>query len=280
MTAADASPSPGVGALFDRVARTYDEVGVPWFGPIAQGLVDALAVQPGEDVVDLGCGKGAALLPLAEHAGPRARVVGVDISAGMAALARVAAAGRGLDQVEVVVGDAAEPPLPPASVDVVASSLVVFFLPDPQGALTRWATLLRPGGRLGISTFGPRDPAWVELDGVFAPYLPPELMDARTSGARGPFSSDAGVEGLLHAAGLVDVRTVTARVTAVCRDADHWYAFSTSHGQRAMWESVPAAQQAAVKEQAYAVLARTARPDGSIHLDQQVRYTLGAAPRP
>ena len=63
-----ASP-PGTAGVFDRA----DHVGVPWSGPIARGLVEELDVRPGERVLDLGCGRGAALLPLAREAGPTGR---------------------------------------------------------------------------------------------------------------------------------------------------------------------------------------------------------------
>lgn len=59
------------------------------------------------------------------------------------------AEGRG------AVADARSPGLPPASFDVVASSLVLFFLQEPVDALRAWTALLVPGGRLGIATFGP-----------------------------------------------------------------------------------------------------------------------------
>ncbi|MGB7981462.1 MAG: hypothetical protein WCF36_11800, partial [Candidatus Nanopelagicales bacterium] len=64
--------------LFDDLAESYDAVGVEFFAPIALGLVDALAPAPGERVADLGCGKGAFLLPAARAVGRRGRVVGVD----------------------------------------------------------------------------------------------------------------------------------------------------------------------------------------------------------
>jgi SAM-dependent methyltransferase len=44
--------------------------------------------------------------------------------------------------------------LPPAHFDVIASSLVLFFLPEPAHALSRWVESVRPGGRVGITTFG------------------------------------------------------------------------------------------------------------------------------
>ena len=55
------------------------------------------------------------------------------------------------------LGDVSAPELPDAQWDVVASSLVLLFLPEPAGAVRRWAGLLAPGGRLGVTTFGAQD---------------------------------------------------------------------------------------------------------------------------
>src|SRR5689334_11165547 len=56
-------------SLFDAVADSYDQVGVDFFQPIAAGLVAELDPQPGERALDLGCGRGAALLPIARAVG-------------------------------------------------------------------------------------------------------------------------------------------------------------------------------------------------------------------
>jgi hypothetical protein len=87
-----------------------------------------------------------------------------------------------------------------------------------------------------------------EVDAIFTPYLPQQLLDARTSGQRGPFASDEGVEQLFHDAGLVDVRTVHRLVEAAFRDAEHLVEFSWSHGQRVMWESVPEREHPSLRE--------------------------------
>lgn len=266
----------GAAALFDRVADTYDAVGVEWFGPIARGLVAELAPKPGERALDVGCGRGAVLFPLAHAVGPTGRVLGVDLAPRMVEL--TAADAVGLPQVEVRVADAAAPGLPPASVDVVASSLVLFFLPDPGAALRTWVELLVPDGRLGVATFGEQDPRWVVLDQVFAPYLPPAMFDARTTGRRGPFTSDAGVAALLEAAGLVDVRTAALEIAAVFTGPEQWLTFSQSHGQRAMWEAVPPTDRDRVRAVAFGLLDGMRGDDGHIHLLQQARYTLGRRP--
>lgn len=260
--------------MFDRAADTYDDVGVPWFVPIAAGLVDLLAVQPGERVLDVGCGRGAALRPLALAAGPGGRAVGIDLAPRM--VERTARDLADLPQVQVLVADAADPGLPAASFDVIASSLVLFFLPDPAAALAAWRPLLAPGGRIGVTTFGPAEELWRHVDDVFTPYLPPQLMDARTSGRRGPFASDEGVEQLLRDAGFAGVRTEHRTVEAAFADADHWVRFSWSHGQRVMWEAVPAAEHEEVRRRITERLAPAAGADGSFVLRQQVRHTLGA----
>ena len=156
----------------------------------------------------------------------------------------------------------------------LVSSLVVFFLPDPAGALRAWWELLVPGGRLAISTFGARDEGWAALDAVFRPYLPPRMLDARTSGEQGPFSSDEGVEKLVAGAGFTGVRTSHLELSVVFADFDHWYAFSWSHGQRVMWEAVPEADRATVRAAAAQRLEQCRDADGQFRLAQTVRYTL------
>lgn len=268
--------SAGIAALFDRVAETYESVGVPWFAPIGAELVRALAPAPGERAVDLGCGRGATLLPLADAVGPTGRVTGIDLSAGMLTHLEAEVRARGLSTVDLRVMDAGAPSLPPGSYDLAVSSLVLFFLPDPAGALRAWRELLRPGGRLGVSTFAAQDPVWQDVDSVFRPYLPAHLLDARTSSGSGPFGSDAGMEELVSAAGFTGVRTVRFDLPVVFADPEQWRVWSWSHGQRAMWESVPDDRRAGVLADATARLEPARGPDGRITLTQGVRLTLAA----
>lgn len=265
--------------LFDDLADSYDAVGVEFFAPIARGLVDALAPARGERVADLGCGKGAFLLPAARAVGARGWAVGVDVSPAMVAAAGQATAAEGLTHVEVSVGDAQSPDLPPAAFDVLGASLVLFFLPDPRAALAAWGSALVGGGRLGVSTFGEQDDVWGAVDDVFTPYLPQGMLDARTSGARGPFASDAAMEQLMADAGFTDVRTLVNDLPVHFADADHWRTFSMSTGQRAMWRAVPEAEHPAVRAEAERRLAPAAHPAGGFVVHQQVRYTLGIRPQ-
>jgi hypothetical protein len=102
------------------------------------------------------------------------------------------------------------------------------------------------------------------------------MLDARTSGRRGPFASDSGMEDLFRGAGLTDVRTVGGQVEARFDDPEHFLRFSWSHGQRAMWEAVPEADRPALRAEVVDTL--EAMRDGAGHLTfvQHVRHTLGA----
>jgi len=273
-------PRPRLKGLFDAVADSYDQVGVDFFAPIAEGLVSQLDPQPGERALDLGCGRGAALLPIARRVGPTGRVLGGDLAPRMVAECRRLAAQERLDHVEVRELDAQEPVLPDdgyaTDFDLIASSLVLFFLPDPGAALGRWLPLLRPGGRVGVSTFADQDPAWGRVEAVFRPYLPPDMLDARTSGRTGSFASDEGVEELLRRAGFADVRTVHLPLTARFADPEQWYRFSMSVGQRAFWGAVPDVDRPGVKDEALRRVAEAAGPEGALAFDQDLRYTLGS----
>jgi SAM-dependent methyltransferase len=266
--------SAGVAALFDRVADSYENVGVPWFAPIGDALVREVAPVAGERALDIGCGRGAALFPLAAAVGPTGSVTGIDLSAGMVERTIADVRARGLSTVDVRVMDAGAPELPPGSYDLAVSSLVIFFLPDPAAAARAWRQLLVPGGRLAISTFGHRDAIWEDLDGIFRPYLPPHLLDARTSGGSGPFASDRGVEELLTAAGFGRVRTAGLDVTVALEDPEQWRAWSWSHGQRAMWESVPEAERTRVMTAAAERIDAARGRDGRTTLTQHVRFTI------
>jgi SAM-dependent methyltransferase len=106
-------------------------------------LVPVLPPAPA-DVIDLGSGTGTLAVLLAQN---DYLVRGLDLSERMVAAARAKAAAADVP-IDFRPGDAAEPPLAPASADVVLARHVLFMLPDPTAALERWIGLLRPGGRL------------------------------------------------------------------------------------------------------------------------------------
>ncbi len=265
-----------VRGVFDAVADDYDQSGVDFFAPIAGRLLAALDAQPGERALDVGCGRGAVTRPLALAVGATGSVTAIDVSSAMVEHTR--AVTSDLSQVTVEVMDASRPTLPEASYDVLASSLVLFFLPDPTAAVTRWLRLLRPGGRVGVTTFGEQDATWKAVDALFRPHLPPQLLDPRVMGPQSPYGSDEGVAALLSGAGAVDVHTVREPLDVVFASPDQWRSWSMGTGQRAFWGFVPAAERPALFEQAAALLETARDGDGRITLHQDVRVTVAHVP--
>jgi SAM-dependent methyltransferase len=116
--------------FFDEEMRLHNE-----------RLRSAAAIQPGERVLDVGCGAGQTSLDAARAGG---QVLGVDVSARMLERARQRAGGSA----EFVLGDAQTHQFERASFDAVISRCGLMFFADPDAAFANLHRALRPGGRL------------------------------------------------------------------------------------------------------------------------------------
>ena len=121
----------------------------------------ALAPQPGEDLLDLGCGPGYLAADLAARVGPSGHVVGVDASLQMLAVAAARADdGDAGGRSTFVAGDAVRLPLPNGRFDATVSTQVLEYVRDVQAALRELHRVLRPGGRLVVLDTDWRSCVW------------------------------------------------------------------------------------------------------------------------
>jgi arsenite methyltransferase len=108
-------------------------------------------LQPGQTVLDLGCGAGTDLLIAAQMVGPQGHVIGVDMTPAMLDRARQSATEMGLANVELHEALIETLPLADASVDVVISNGVIDLVPDKDAVFAEIDRILRPGGRLQVA---------------------------------------------------------------------------------------------------------------------------------
>lgn len=146
-------------------------------------ILDALALQPGDRLLEIGCGGG---LLLRDALGTGVKAAGLDHSPDMAALARERAPGAA-----VLQATAERLPFAADAFTAVAMSVVFFFFAEPLRVLGECRRVLRPGGRLAVFTTGP------ELRGT--PAAPEPLA------GRGHFYQDEELAALARQAGLAGV---------------------------------------------------------------------------
>jgi len=108
------------------------------------------AIEPGERVVDIGCGAGIDSLIAARMVGPDGQVIGVDMTPAMLNKARRAAGESGLDNVIFRQGYGEELPVADDWADVIISNGVLNLMPDKDAGLKEMARVLQPNGRLQI----------------------------------------------------------------------------------------------------------------------------------
>ncbi|MFF3226958.1 SAM-dependent methyltransferase [Nocardia suismassiliense] len=120
-------------------------------------MIEKVAVEAGERVLDVGCGRGQPAVQLAEATG--AEVLGIDISPRHVRLASEFAQARSKDdQVRFEVADVTELPYPAASFDGAWMLESFFHMPDQSEVLRQIARVLRPGGKLVIANLVQRTP--------------------------------------------------------------------------------------------------------------------------
>jgi len=113
---------------------------------IREAAAKHLNLAPGQKVLDLGCGIGGAMFPLAEVTGPSGLAAGVDISKAMIEAATSRLAGR--SGVEFRVGEACAIPYPDRFFDAARCERVFLYLPDRLAAIREIKRVVKPGGRI------------------------------------------------------------------------------------------------------------------------------------
>lgn len=192
--------------VWDRMSQVYREEVDSRFEPVVSELMARARLREGERVLDLGTGTGAVAELAAQVVGPAGRVVGVDISPEMLALA-ADRSGRAELRFEVAEGSAEAIPAADGAFDVVLASLSLMFVIDRPAAAAEIARVLRPDGRLVASVWGGPDVndlvRFQNTVGRFAPAPPVSGVGPGALADPSPFLAElaaAGIEPQVEAA--------------------------------------------------------------------------------
>jgi arsenite methyltransferase len=109
------------------------------------------ALQPGERVLDVGCGAGTDSLVAAQMVGSDGHVTGIDMTPEMLERAHTAAAKLGVRNIEFVEGEIERLPFEEGSFDVAISNGVIDLVPDKDAVFSEIFRVLKPGGRIQIA---------------------------------------------------------------------------------------------------------------------------------
>jgi len=221
---------------------------------VAALLQQEAAPQPGERVLDVGCGTGATAIPFAQAVGPGGDVTGVDISEPMLEQCRKNVAAAGATNLSFVLADAQVHRFPADSFDLLISRFGVMFFADPIAAFTNLHAGLREGGRLCMAVWASlaENTHWKIPFEIAVKHLgEPKPVDPREPGPMA-FRDPAYLKGILTKAGFtatsVTPRAFHVRGAAAANEAEHAALFGPAWRLMEEKDAPEAARQAIVAE--------------------------------
>jgi SAM-dependent methyltransferase len=189
-------------------------------------MLDAIAPRPGQRILELACGPGGGPgLAAAPRVGPAGEVVLSDVAPEMTALAAARVTRAGLANVRTRVLDLEDIDEPAATFDAVVVREGLMLVADPIRAASEIRRVLRPGGRVAVTVWGPRErnpwltTAFAAVSAELGTTLPPP-------GVPQPFSLDDAdrLAAVLSAGGLCDVTVEELPTPHRTASVDEWWA--------------------------------------------------------
>ena len=232
---------------FNAAADAFDSSALGFRDYFGRKTVEKLNLREGARVLDVCCGTGSSAIPAAELVGPSGFVIGIDLADRLLALAREKARRRALENIAFRAADMLELDYPAESFGVVLCVFGIFFVPDMSAAVRQLWRLVRPGGKLAITTWGRNvlEPAnclfWRSVR-----ELRSELPIPST-----PWDSIADPKGLrqmLRDGGAKAVEVIAENKWHPIRSPEDWWTIVLGSGRRKGIEQLTPEEVTAVRE--------------------------------
>ncbi len=255
---------------FDAVAGGYDGKALRFFPESAKNMAALLDLRGDEHVLDVACGTGHASLALAPRL-PKGLITAVDLSPGMLDQARKKAAALNIRNIDFAERDMQELGFPAGTFDAVICAFGIFFVMDMETQLAHIASMVKPGGRVMISSF---------QESYFQP-LRDRLFDRISKyGVQDPpqawkrIANETGCRQLFEHAGLRHISVEKKNVGYYLESDDEWWDIVWNAGFRRLVSRLSAEDQERFKREHLEEI-DALRTDKGIWLDAGVLYTVG-----
>lgn len=140
--------------VFNTASDYFDHPALSFWNRYGQNTINRLALSQGDRVLDVCCGSGASAISAAFSVGSTGYVLGIDIAESLLELARQKSQQQGLANIEFRCGDFENLNLPSESFDAVVCVFGIFFVPDMLAAVRELWRMVRPGGKIAITSWG------------------------------------------------------------------------------------------------------------------------------
>ncbi len=208
-----------IGDVFDAGKDEFAVLGPVLWNPIGAATVAEAGLRPGDRVLDVCCGAGASAIPAARAVGTGGHVDAIDLAERLLEQGRANAAD--LPQLHFTHADATQ--WATTGYDVVQCVFGIFFLPEMDAAAARLASLVKPGGRFVVTTWGEHAISPVpEILGEAVVAEGGEAGPRLSGGPAARISTPDKLRGWLTGLGLDDVRVVTFEHSMPLDDDTSW----------------------------------------------------------
>src|SRR5260221_3850651 len=256
-----------IAQVFARAASGYQHI--THFPPLGRRLVEMAQIPAGARVLDVATGRGAILFPAAEQVGSQGEVIGVDIAPGMVQETGAEIIRRGLKNVQVRQMDAEALDFPDASFDYVLCGFALQFFPHLDRGLSEFWRVLKPQGRVAVSTWGADDERWSWYKELRTAYQATLKLQSQT------FEQPELLKTIFSNAGFSEVSVHLEPFDWVCTQPEEWWDAQWSMSSRAGLEKLDPDALEHLKTEVFQKMSMMKQPDG-IHELLRAQFTLAS----
>jgi aconitate hydratase len=222
----------------NRDATEHDKLGHGLHEKADRRMAEIVAPKSGDYCLDVATASGNLAIALAKRVGPEGKVLAIDLAEGMIEFASRKARAHKIRNVDFVRMDAQKLEFEDSTFDVVTCGLALFYFPDIEGALNEMLRVLKPGGRLGVSS--------ADAENAFSPLSEPYMAGLRKASdvlqLNPPAYSDVAVltrrqdtlEGLIKQAGFEHVEVHEEDIPVRFNSFEDWWAY----GRGSTWGEI------------------------------------------